>query len=540
MRHEAPRIGFSAYPNAGDGRLARRTLRLVGSAALVSALAGGSGAIGCRSAVDDFYTPLASGTATGGSGGTGGLPSDCTGDPTKDPSLVRDECGLFVDLSAGSSGKGTKASPFKTLGEAAEKSASRIFVCARDEAYVEPATVVLTNGVEVFGGFGDCPAAGDWTWDAAKRAKVNGPANAPVFHVSMGESLIQGFALTAPNATDPGASSIGILADSAVLKLTDVDVATGDGAIGANGAVPQVDALAGKDAAPDATPACNPTQVPGKGASQTCDDGDSTGGDGGKGGLSGVMSGEAGTNGEPLPDPNPDGFGTGGQPTEVSITCDGKPGKEGDAGGSGAGGEALGTLTLAGVTGGDGEDGGNGKRGQGGGGGGGAKAGTFCPPAGTPTPGPGASGGGGGSGGCGGKGGGGGKAGGSSVGIVSLASTLTFSGVTITTGAGATGGNGALGKSGGDPGNGAAGGAKSGIGTSKPGCAGGKGGNGGNGGQGGGGRGGHSIGIAYTVTAPVLEGATITPGTAGNGGVGDSLSMGDGALGTAGEAVKFD
>lgn len=512
--------------------------RMIGLAALSCALAGVAAAAGCRSAVADFYDPLTSGTSTGGTGGSGGLPSDCQGDPTADPSLVRDDCGVFVDAATATNGNGTKASPFKSLAEAAGKNKSRIFACAGK--YTETATVELLNGVEVYGGFGACPKAGDWTWDAAKRAEVTGPENLPVAHVGMGATLIRSVDLTAPDATTPGVSSIAVIADSADLTLTDVALAAGAGANGADGAVPDGDATPGVSAEATATPACNATQVPGPGATLVCPDGTTEGGDGGKGGNVPASDGEAGKDGSPIPDPNVDGFGLGGQPTGAALTCNGHPGKDGEFGVAGTAGKGNGTLTANGLTGGDGQDGKPGARGHGGGGGAGAKAGSFCPPAGSPTPGPGASGGGGGSGGCGGKGGGGGKAGGSSIGIVSLSTTFTFTNVTITTGAGATGGNGAVGKTGGDPGLGAAGGTSSGIAGSKPGCTGGNGGRGGDGGTGGGGRGGHSVGIAFLGDAPLIDKQiTITVGAAGKGGTGDAASMGDGDPGTAKPTLDF-
>ena len=512
--------------------------RMIGLAALSCALAG-VGAAGCRSAVADFYDPLTSGTSTGGTGGSGGLPVDCQGDPTADPSIVRDDCGVFVDAKTATNGSGTKASPFKSLAEAAGKYKSRIFACAGE--YTESTTVELINGVEVYGGFGACPKAGDWTWDATKRAAVKGPANLPVVHVGMGATLIRSVDLTAPDAAKAGVSSIALVAESADLTLTDVALKAGAGAAGADGAVPDGDATVGVSAdTTTATPACNATQVPGPGATLTCPDGPTTGGDGGKGGDIPASDGEAGKDGSPIPDPNGDGFGLGGQPTGVALTCNGHPGMDGDFGAAGTAGKSLGTLSANGLTGGDGLDGKPGSRGHGGGGGAGAKAGTFCPPAGNPTPGPGASGGGGGSGGCGGKGGGGGKAGGSSIGIVSLSSTFAFTNVTVTVGAGATGGNGAVGKTGGDPGFGAAGGTSSGIAGSKPGCTGGNGGRGGDGGKGGGGRGGHSVGIAFVGDAPGIDKQiTITLGAAGEGGTGDTASMGDGDPGTAKATLDF-
>jgi hypothetical protein len=511
--------------------------RLIGFAALSCALAGA--AAGCRSAVEDFYDPLTTGGSSTGGGGTGGgLPTDCQGDPTTTPAIVRDECGVFVDAATATNGDGTKASPFKSIAEAAAKGSARVFVCAGD--YTETATIELTGGAEVYGGFGACPKAGDWKWDATKRASVTGPKDKPTAHVTMGTSLIRSTNLTAPDATTPGASSIALIADSADLTLTDVDLKAGAGADGADGMVPDGDATPGVSAENTATPACNATQVAGKGATLTCTDGPTTGGDGGKGGTVPANNGEAGTDGDPIPDPNPDGFGLGGQPTGVALTCNGHPGQDGDPGAAGDGGTGKGTLTASGLTGGDGQDGKLGARGHGGGGGAGAKAGSFCPPAGSPTPGPGASGGGGGSGGCGGKGGPGGKAGGSSVGLVSLASKLVFTSVKITAGAGAKGGNGAIGKGGAAGGNGVGGGTASGIGASKAGCSGGPGGAGGGGGTGGGGRGGHSIGIAFLGDAPTIDKqVTIAIGAPGKGGTGDAASMGDGDPGTAAPTVDF-
>ena len=62
---------------------------------------------------------------------------------------------------------------------------------------------------------------------------------------------------------------------------------------------------------------------------------------------------------------------------------------------------------------------------------------------------------------------------------------------------------------------------------SKAACAGGQGGQGGNGGPGGGGLGGHSVGIAFTGSAPTQAGATtLTQGTAGIGGPGGSGDVG--------------
>src|SRR5690606_26505415 len=73
-------------------------------------------------------------------------------------------------------------------------------------------------------------------------------------------------------------------------------------------------------------------------------------------------------------------------------------------------------------------------------------------------------------------------------------------------------------------------------------CIGGQGGNGGNGGHGAGGRGGHSAAIAFTGTAPSLDGdSTATEGAVGGGGLGgggdDAL---DGLAGLGCPALSLD
>jgi hypothetical protein len=70
------------------------------------------------------------------------------------------------------------------------------------------------------------------------------------------------------------------------------------------------------------------------------------------------------------------------------------------------------------------------------------------------------------------------------------------------------------------------------------GCSGGPGGTGGPGGQGGGGTGGHSIGIAYTKTAPPKQGWTAMTGAFGPGGLGGD-APGNGAPGVKADMQEF-
>ncbi|WP_437709317.1 hypothetical protein WMF45_33495 [Sorangium sp. So ce448] len=488
----------------------------------------------------EHFRPTSS--ATGG----GGTNAVCDADPTEDASTVTDECAVFANPNAPPGGDGSKAMPFASLAEAvANAHGKRVLACS-SSAFAESLT--LDAEIELIGGF-DCDA--EWTWSAEARSAIDAPAGQIALTLTNAASgaKVRSFAVRAASATEPGGSSIGVAVADVEAKLERVDVTAGDGMDGPNGETPADAPLAGASAeAMKASNACvAPNQVIGGTAgATTCEDGETRGGDGGTGGITGTEEGNglAGSDGEPMPVPNPEEYGLGGRgQSDPSGNCrsgvEGAPGAPGGPGSAGSGA----ALTLAGISGGDGGPGMTGGRGQGGGGGGGAKAGTFCSLNSTLVDGVGASGGGGGAGGCGGKGGGGGKAGGSSIGILSLGTKLVLTEVTVTVGKAGKGGDGAHGQPGALGGEGAAGGERSGFGDSKRGCQGGNGGDGGLGGSGGGGRGGHAIGIAFASTpaaAPELK--TFAPGTAGNGG---SAAPGGppesaGAPGSAGSCWDFE
>lgn len=516
--------------------------------------AGAAVYIGCGTAYDDFYVELtnpkyasgsssgtsSSSTTSGSSSGTGGMAPDCTGDPSE--TNVIDACGVFVQAdAAGATEDGTQAHPYKTLQKAIDNAGSKRVYACDSTPYAESLTVAAP--VEIYGGF-DC--AKGWGWTATGRSVLNGPEGAVTLTLTKQAdgSKVQGFSITAASAGvgTKGESSIGVAVDDIAATLISCEVTAGDATAGEDGVTPADVVTNGANAPlPDAMTmnACiNPASlVGGPAAMTTCDDGVSAGGVGGKGGITGTDSGDGqmGTDGTP-PDATK-GKGGAGQ-TIIDVCAVGVAGKDGDSGADGAAGISPGALSLSGVASTEDTDGKSGSKAQGGGGGGGAKSGVFCAGA---VDGNGASGGGGGAGGCGGKGGGGGKAGGSSIAILSLGTKLALTEVSLKTGKGGDGGKGAIGQSGGDPGLGATGGAKSGIGASKPGCKGGDGGLGGLGGPGGGGRGGHSVGIAYVNApskAPVLKGFTgDTEGSGGTAGPGNV--MGDGAQGAKGACWDF-
>ncbi|XXY18896.1 hypothetical protein WME88_04500 [Sorangium sp. So ce216] len=465
--------------------------------------------------------------------GTGGGTTNpaCDADPTEDVGAVIDECAVFASASASAAarGKGTKAEPYASLGEAvANAKGKRVLACASG-AFEE--SVTIEAGMEVIGGF-DCGAG--WTWSKQARSAIEGPAGAAALTLSEAASgvKVRSFAIRAASATEvsaeahateAGRSSIGVVVADIEAELAQVDVTAGDGIDGANGETPTEAPQAGAGAPTNVSNACTALVYGGDPGVTACEDGETRGGVGGLGGITNTEGGNGlkGADGAPLPEPNADASGLGGTgQTDPDGDC--KPGAIGKSGARGRAGVASTdtTLTLAGIVGGDGENGTVGTRGQGGGGGGGAKAGLFCPgPSMSTVEGVGASGGGGGAGGCGGKGGGGGQAGGSSIGIVSLGTKLVLTEVTVTVGKAGKGGDGVAGQNGANGGAGAAGGAASENPPSIPGCDGGKGGRGGAGGPGGGGRGGHAVGIAYAAApSGAVELASFIAGTAGDGG----------------------
>lgn len=468
------------------------------------------------------------GTDTGGTGGTGGTPVECV--PKDAPGPVADGCGIFVSVSGMDDATGTKASPVQTLATAilrAKDGEKRVYACA--EAFTE--TLTVDAGVTVFGGL-DCTK--DWSYSTTARTLLTAAEGSVPLHVASGVSLaLADVDVAAADAAVPGGSSIAVVAESmAALALTRSTVSAGVAMPGADGESFSSTAADGTTGSTGVDACLGPQAITPPAPVSRCGDIDSAGG---SGGISEAIQGSAGNAG--LPQITENG-GTG----EVATACKlGTVGASGMDGQSGNGATGIGLIDAAGYVGVTGSNGTPGTTAQGGGGGGGSKGGSGaskCPDAAKAS---GASGGSGGSGGCGGQGGNGGKPGGSSIGIVSLGATLTFSEVTITAKGGGTGGAGSDGQAGGLGAPGGNGGAvPMGASLLKPGCKGGPGGNGGLGGKGGGGLGGHSIGIAHTGVPPAKDGLLLFIGSAGNGGAGDGMSdTTEGDKGTAAELLAF-
>ncbi len=437
---------------------------------------------------------------------------------------ARDGCGVFVSASLGSDeeGAGTSERPFRTLAKALAAAKDRhrtVYACAErfDEA------IVVAGGTRLLGGFA---CEDDWARATpAKRTEVRSGPGIPALRVepSARAARFVDVLFQAADAVDPGGSSIAaLLPDGSMASFLRCKFVAGRGMRGRDGQALSAGPLVASSGPHGLTgaSACSAEAPAGGGfVANECDDGIVT--SGGLGGAGGPEGGFAGTEGTPLPAPNPEGFGACGLGEAGDVACAaGEDGAAGDDGGHGPGGHGLGALHALGYAGRDGADGGHGKPGQGGGGGGGARGGpSFCgnKPVG------GAGGGSGGAGGCGGRGGRGGTYGGASIGIVVGDAVMVTSACEIATDDGGDGGSGGMYQLGGAGGFQGAGG--HGTGGSKMACSGGAGGAGGRGGYGGGGSGGPSIGVAHRVLLGPQSLSFVKQGHAGHGGWGGNPNL---------------
>jgi len=441
----------------------------------------------------------------GPDGGDSGPPPSCI--PSQNSSPVASTCGVFVSSAKGNdtTGTGTQAAPFATITVALAKgSGATIYACAGSTPYSE--ALAVDKAVTLFGAL-DC---GTWAYDATSKTQLTAPADAVPLALSSeaSGSEVYDFAITAANAMKDGGSSIAVAVDGATASLARCDLTAGDAMAGLAGASGGMQVAQANGGGTGDNAGTSGTQNGGAGGiNAVCS---LTGGMGGGGGV--IANGNGG-DGLPGDMGNGGAAGVGDMGTGCSTTPNGS---NGATSGFGPGATGIGTLDANGYHGADGQPGVDGTNGTSAGGGGGSKASTTVH---------GAGGGGGGAGGCGGTHGAGGKAGGSSIALVSVGATVTMTGCALTSGkgeSGGMGGDGQFGQQGGSAGLGGMGG------TVADACNGGKGGKGGDGGPGGGGLGGHSLGIAATGTAPMLDAATqgaIMVGVKGAGGAGGNMNQ---------------
>jgi hypothetical protein len=394
--------------------------------------------------------------------------------------------------------------------------------------YTPAGTLALVSGVSLYGQY---DGTTNWTRAATNITTINGAVTAVLAQNLAADTHVEGFYITAANATGLGLSSYGVRVvggtGNLILRYNSITAGTGgDGIAGGSGA----DGPVGNPGLAGGPGSCDsniPGGAGGPGGSSDCA---RTGGAGGKGGNFGANAGSAGSTG--AGGTAGGGGGAGGDPgARGSDGANGVNGGDGSNGipttywGSVAGDSYSPATGAVGISGGAGNGGG-------GGGGGGGQGCFFC------NDGPGNGGGGGGAGGCAGQPGAGGGGGGGSFAVYLAGGRATIDGNVLRTsdgGRGGSGGRGGLGGSGGAAGLGST------VCTGEVGAGGngGRGGDAGASGSGSGGPGGPSVGVLHTPTASVFVGANaIIKGLAGPGGPGGANAvLGAAPAGLPGVAV---
>jgi hypothetical protein len=449
-------------------------------------------------------------------------------DGAPDGSELTEELGVFVAEHGTDDGDGSRTRPLRSIQKGidmAKAAGKRVYVCAGE--YRE--ALVLADGLPLVGDL----ACSDSTWTTGDaRARIVAPTSPAVRANAIATpTRLEGFEITAPDATAPGTSSIALLAnDSPGLTIARSRLVAGRGADGkagtngvqleklgvvnpGNGELASLYACGKLTNCDPSLPGAFPRHNGGVGGQLQCagaaghDPG--AGGAGGSGGTWEWANGGWTAYANNFPK-----YGTtiGLAPPNVGVA-----GAPGTSGKSGSGG----TFTKDGFVASDGTAGTDGQPGAGGKGGDGVYPGTQAP-ANFSDVYVGNGGGGGGAGGCPGLAGAPGTGGGASVGALLWNSPVAFVASELVSGRGGAGGMGTFGSE-------ALAGETGGIGYAAA-AVGGRGGDGGQAGVSGSGAGGPSFAIAHSGTKPQLDADTKL--TAGDGGSGVSDQYHQTDLGT--------
>jgi len=468
-----------------------------------------------------------------GSGGSGGA-SDGPKAPPVSGTPVDDELvenlGIFVTASGSEDGDGTRTRPLARIQagiDLGKKLGKRVYVCTG--TYREALT--LADSISVIGGLG-CAKSDAWT-SGQPKSRVEAPSSPAMSARGITtDTRVEGLDVVAPDATEPSASSIGLLAvHSPKLVIARTKITAGNAANGADGAdgIQLTPSGTGSGAPVVSTAECMQgstcdmfnylwTTVPGgAGGTNACSgapghDGE-PGGRGGTGGLQEIVWDDV-LNMQLMKNY----LGA----TNAPRQGEARSGAAGATGADGANGSEMGAFDESGYVAAHGAAGANGAPGRGGSGGTGQK--THFAAAGrvTGTVFRGWGGAGGGAGGCPGLAGTGGQGGGASTAVILLESPVVLDAAELHAGRGGNAGRGGFGS---DP---TAGGA-AGPSASWPAAAGQPGGAGGSAGVSGNGSAGPSIALVTKGAAPTITGTTTT--TAGEPGAGVEARSRTGALG---------
>jgi len=153
---------------------------------------------------------------------------------TPGPGELTEAFGFFVALTGKDTNDGSRVAPFASIQHAitsGKKAGKRVYVC--NGTYRE--TLTLGDSISIIGGL-DC-ANGSWKYGGS-RARVEAPRSPAVVAKGVtSPTRIDGLDIVAPDATEAGASSIGLLADhSTALTIAGSTINAGNGANGVAGA----------------------------------------------------------------------------------------------------------------------------------------------------------------------------------------------------------------------------------------------------------------------------------------------------------------
>ena len=160
-------------------------------------------------------TPLSPGSATemgnAAAAGSGNQPEPCdaTAFPASDSCVVSEDFGVFVSADGDdSSGDGSRARPFHTLGRAAQAAhdrGRRVYACATAGAFAERLQLgTALDGLQLFGGF----SCSDWSYDTALVSHVDSPFPSALELNGITAARFENFQFSASAATVLGSSSI--------------------------------------------------------------------------------------------------------------------------------------------------------------------------------------------------------------------------------------------------------------------------------------------------------------------------------------------
>lgn len=153
---------------------------------------------------------------------------------TPSPNELTDELGVFVSTGGQPNAEGTHARPLASIQAGialAKRGGKRVYVCSG--TFHE--TLAVADSISVIGGL-DCTAS-EWRVGAT-RTRVESPSSPAVLAANITSATrLEGLDIVAPNATEPSASSIGLLATHAsALVIVNTKIASGNGMKGDDGA----------------------------------------------------------------------------------------------------------------------------------------------------------------------------------------------------------------------------------------------------------------------------------------------------------------